>query len=51
MSHVYRLGWSNAVRYALSDLRHRLGTTALNVAAVAVAAVYVLVFGFHGWCI
>lgn len=36
------------VRYALSDLRHRPGATWLNVAAVALAAAYILVLGFYG---
>ena len=36
------------VRYALSDLRHRPVATSLNVAAVALAAGYILVLGFYG---
>src|SRR5437588_552951 len=36
------------VRYALSDVRHRCYATALNVAAVGLADVYVLVLGFYG---
>lgn len=46
-----RMSFLTRLHYALSDLRRRLGTTALNVAAVSVAVVYLMLFGFYGWVI
>ncbi|MCP3918185.1 MAG: hypothetical protein GY711_21760 [bacterium] len=39
---------ASVFRYAVSDLRHRPVATFLNVAAVALAAAYILVLGFYG---
>jgi ABC-type lipoprotein release transport system permease subunit len=45
------MGLKNLLAYALSDLRHRWPSTALTVAAVALAAVYLYILGFDGACI
>jgi hypothetical protein len=42
------MGPGNLLRYAVSDLRHRWVATALNVTAVALAAVYIYSLGFYG---
>jgi hypothetical protein len=40
---------SQRLRYAVADLRQRLGMTALNVVAIALPVVYLLLLGFYGW--
>jgi lipoprotein-releasing system ATP-binding protein len=43
-----RMGWTNRLRYAFSDLRHRRTSTAVTVLAVGIAALYTLLVGFAG---